>query len=104
MQILPYSTTVSAAQNTTIESKSLNMSKAAAQTSATLDVISTDTASLSSASALLSRAIGITDDSSPKVGLIATALSNGTYRIDEDQLASTLIQSMLQNEETKWKS
>jgi len=105
MQISPYGAAVSETQNTTIEknSNALNMSGAVPQTSNHGD-ISTDTASLSSGSALLSRAIGMTDVLSPKVGLIMTALSNGTYRIDEHQLASTLIQTMLQNGESKWKS
>jgi anti-sigma28 factor (negative regulator of flagellin synthesis) len=106
MQISPYSAAVLTAQNTTIENKSnpLNMNGSVSQVSANRDVISTDKASLSSGSALLSRAIGMTDDASPKVGSIATAISNGTYRINEDQLASTLIQTMLQNGESQWKA
>lgn len=106
MQISPSNAAVSTTQNANIETKShaVNISGAASQSATNHDAISMDTASLSSGSALLSLAIGMNDASSPKVGLIVTALSKGTYRIDENHLATTLMQSMLQNGGAKWKS
>jgi len=56
-----------------------------------------DTATLSSVASLLSKALTGESEQPSKVGSIAAAVSSGSYQIDPDRLASSLMHTMLQS-------